>query len=128
MSAGRSEDELPAPAAGSPATRPGRRFSLTDDQAQTLYAADDVLADTGATPEIVKELIDFGLVSGSQRAGATYFDENEREIIRAVTELVALRRLRAQPARAQDLGRPRVVAARADLRSGAAIAQHRTPR
>ncbi|MGB0890180.1 MAG: MerR family transcriptional regulator, partial [Solirubrobacterales bacterium] len=36
---------------------------------------------------LVKELIDFGLVTGSTRAGATYFDENEREIIRAVTEL-----------------------------------------
>lgn len=86
LSAGRSPDELPPAGAQGPA-RTGRRFSLTDDQAQTLYAADDVLADTGATPEMVKELIDFGLVSGSQRAGATYFDENEREIIRAVTEL-----------------------------------------
>lgn len=86
LSAGRSEDELPTPSPGG-APRQGRRFSLTDDQAQTLYAADDVLADTGASAEMVKELIDFGLVSGSQRAGATYFDENEREIIRSVTEL-----------------------------------------
>jgi DNA-binding transcriptional MerR regulator len=85
LSAGRAEDELPAPATG--VTRQARRFSLTDEQAQTLYAADDVLADTGASPDLVKELIDFGLVSGRQRAGATYFDENEREIIRAVTEL-----------------------------------------
>lgn len=85
LSAGRSEDELPAPTPG--ATRQARRFSLTGSEAQTLYAADDVLADTGAKPELVKELIDFGLVTGSQRAGATYFDENEREIIRAVTEL-----------------------------------------
>jgi DNA-binding transcriptional MerR regulator len=85
LSAGRSEDEIPTPSA-QPARGP-RRFNLTDEQAQTLYAADDVLADTGAAPELVKELIDFGLVTGSQRAGATYFDENEREIIRAVTEL-----------------------------------------
>lgn len=85
LSAGRSEDEIPA--AAPQTTRGSRRFSLTDDQAQTLYAADDVLADTGAAPDLVKELIDFGLVTGSTRAGATYFDENEREIIRAVTEL-----------------------------------------
>lgn len=85
LSAGRSEDELPTPTPG--AARQIRRFSLTGSEAQTLYAADDVLADTGAKPELVKELIDFGLVTGSQRAGATYFDENEREIIRAVTEL-----------------------------------------
>lgn len=85
LSAGRSEDEIPA--AAPQTTRGSRRFNLTDDQAQTLYAADDVLADTGAAPDLVKELIDFGLVTGSNRAGATYFDENEREIIRAVTEL-----------------------------------------
>ena len=85
LSAGRSEDDIPAPSAQP--SRGSRRFSLTDEQAQTLYAADDVLADTGAAPDLVKELIDFGLVTGSQRAGATYFDENEREIIRAVTEL-----------------------------------------
>lgn len=85
LSAGRSADDIPTASPQQP--RGNRRFNLTDDQAQTLYAADDVLADTGATPDLVKELIDFGLVTGSTRAGATYFDENEREIIRAVTEL-----------------------------------------
>ena len=86
LSAGRSEEEQPTNGAVQPA-RGARRFSLNDEQAQTLYAADDVLADTGATPELVKELIDYGLVSGASRAGATYFDQTEREIIRAVTEL-----------------------------------------
>lgn len=85
LSAGRSEEEPPQLAAQP--SRGTRRFSLTDEQAQTLYAADDVLADTGAAPELVKELIDFGLVNGQSRAGATYFDQTEREIIRAVTEL-----------------------------------------
>lgn len=86
LSAGRSSEDVPSPSAAG-VQRQGKRFSLTDDQSQTLYAADDVFADTGASAEMVKELIDFGLVTGSQRAGATYFDENEREIIRAVTEL-----------------------------------------
>jgi DNA-binding transcriptional MerR regulator len=85
LSAGRSDEE-PAQISAQPA-RNTRRFTLTDEQAQTLYAADDVLADTGAPAELVKELIDFGLVTGSRRAGATYFDQTEREIIRAVTEL-----------------------------------------
>lgn len=85
LSAGRSEEE--APSLPTQPARGARRFSLTDKQAQTLYAADDVLADTGAAPELVKELIDFGLISGQSRAGATYFDQTEREIIRAVTEL-----------------------------------------
>lgn len=85
LSAGRSEKEPAARVPQSP--RGGRNFSLTDEQSQTIYAADDVLADTGATPELVRELIDFGLISGQSRAGATYFDQSEREIIRAVTEL-----------------------------------------
>jgi DNA-binding transcriptional MerR regulator len=85
LSAGRSEAETHASTAQP--VRGTRRFNLTDEQAQTLYAADDVLADTGAHPELVKELIDFGLISGQSRAGATYFDQTEREIIRAVTEL-----------------------------------------
>lgn len=86
LSAGRGVEADQAPRS-TPPTRGTRRFSLTDEQARTLYAADDVLADTGASPELVKELIDFGLVTGSTRAGATYFDQTEREIIRAVTEL-----------------------------------------
>jgi len=85
LSAGRSEEEVPTGAASAPSR--SKRLSFTDEQAQTLYAADDVLADTGAPADLVKELMDFGLVSGSSRAGATYFDQTEREIIRAVTEL-----------------------------------------
>lgn len=86
LSAGRGvEPDQPPRPAQSP--RGARRVSLTDEQSRTLYAADDVLADTGATADLVKELIDFGLISGSSRAGATYFDQTEREIIRAVAEL-----------------------------------------
>ena len=35
----------------------------------------------------MKELEDFGIVKGEQRSGTTYYDETEREIVRAVTEL-----------------------------------------
>jgi DNA-binding transcriptional MerR regulator len=87
LSAGRAEEEAAAASRAGQPSRGTRRPALTDEQAQTLYAADDVLADTGASPELIKELIDFGLVGGQSRAGATYFDQTEREIIRAVTEL-----------------------------------------
>jgi DNA-binding transcriptional MerR regulator len=85
LSAGRTDAET-APA-GRPIQRSNRRFSLTSKAAKTIYAADDVLADTGADPALVKELMDYGLVTGQQRAGAIYYDENEREIIRAAVEL-----------------------------------------
>ncbi len=85
LSAGRSVDE---PDRGTPPMqRSTRRFNLTGKAAKTIYAADDVLADTGADLGLVKELTDYGLVSGQQRAGLLYYDENEREIIRAAVEL-----------------------------------------
>jgi DNA-binding transcriptional MerR regulator len=94
LAAGRAEDEGPAPAASAAApadaVRPGaalRRitFSLRDRGA--LYSLDDVVEETGAEPRLVRELEDFGIVKGEVRGGIRYYDETEREIVRAVTEL-----------------------------------------
>ena len=45
--------------------------------------------ETGAEPRLVAELEDYGIVRGEQRGagGPKYYDETEREIVRAVTEL-----------------------------------------
>ena len=90
LAAGRAEDETPAAAPPADAVRPGaalRRltFSLRDRGA--LYSLDDVVEETGAEPRLVKEMEDFGIVKGEVRSGTTYYDETEREIVRAVTEL-----------------------------------------
>jgi DNA-binding transcriptional MerR regulator len=92
LAAGRAENDTPPAAAAPPAdtARPGaalRRltFSLRDRGA--LYSLDDVVEETGAEPRFVKELEDFGIVKGEVRSGTTYYDETEREIVRAVTEL-----------------------------------------
>jgi DNA-binding transcriptional MerR regulator len=91
LAAGRAENDTPAAAAPpADAVRPGaalRRltFSLRDRGA--LYSLDDVVDETGAEPRLVKELEDFGIVKGEARSGTTYYDETEREIVRAVTEL-----------------------------------------
>jgi DNA-binding transcriptional MerR regulator len=91
LAAGRADDEGPAPQpAPADAVRPGaalRRltFSLRDRGA--LYSLDDVVEETGAEPRLVQELEDFGIVKGEVRSGTTYYDETEREIVRAVTEL-----------------------------------------
>ena len=52
-----------------------------------LYSLDDVVEETGAEPRLVRELEDFGIVQGELRGGTRYYDETEREIVRAVTEL-----------------------------------------
>jgi hypothetical protein len=46
-----------------------------------------VVEETGAERRLVAELEDFGIVSGELRGNTRYYDETEREIIRAVTEL-----------------------------------------
>jgi len=99
LAAGRSvEPEAPAPTASSapgaapagPDGRPGaalRRltFSLRDRGA--LYSLADVVEETGADPRLVQELEEFGIVRGEPREGTRYYDETEREIVRAVAEL-----------------------------------------
>jgi DNA-binding transcriptional MerR regulator len=92
LAAGRAEDEPPPGPAAPPqeVSRPGaalRRltFSLRDHGA--LYSLSDVVEETGAEPRLVSELEEYGIVRGEVRGGTRYYDETEREIVRAVTEL-----------------------------------------
>jgi DNA-binding transcriptional MerR regulator len=94
LAAGRAENDH-APAAGAPApaadtVRPGaalRRLTFSIRDRGALYSLEDVVEETGAEPRLIKELEDFGIVSGEVRGGTRYYDEAEREIVRAVTEL-----------------------------------------
>jgi DNA-binding transcriptional MerR regulator len=99
LAAGRSTDEeVPRPpqnadgsaAAGATDARPGaalRRLTFSLQDRGALYSLEDVVEETGADPRLVAELEDYGIVRGEVRGGTRYFDETEREIIRAVTEL-----------------------------------------
>jgi DNA-binding transcriptional MerR regulator len=99
LAAGRTEDDMPAPATGnsgvpSPETaRPGaalRRLTFSLQDRGALYSLEDVVDETGADARLVQELEDFGIVHGEPRGGPNgpkYYDETQREIVRAVTEL-----------------------------------------
>jgi DNA-binding transcriptional MerR regulator len=101
LAAGRTtEEDVPSAAApagaGAAATgdaRPGaalRRLTFSIRDRGALYSLDDVVEETGAEPRLVQELEDYGIVKGEQRGGAggaKYYDETQREIVRAVTEL-----------------------------------------
>ena len=52
-----------------------------------LYSLQDVIEETGAEEDLVRELEEYGVVKGELRGGTRYFDETEREIIAAVAEL-----------------------------------------
>jgi DNA-binding transcriptional MerR regulator len=97
LAAGRAEDDRAAPAApqAAPTTsqdtsRPGaalRRLTFSIRETGALYSLDDVVEDTGAEPSLIRELEDFGILQGELRGGVRYYDEAEREIVRAVGEL-----------------------------------------
>ena len=103
LAAGRG---LPDPATGpadgaGPDSRPGAAlkratFSIRDRGAS--YTLQEVVEETGADPKLIRELEDFGIVSGRVHDGNRRYDDAEREIVRAVTELsqygVAARNLR----------------------------------
>ena len=52
-----------------------------------MYSLDDVVEDTGADPKLVSEMEEYGVIKGERREGQQYYDDTEKEIIRAVTEL-----------------------------------------
>jgi hypothetical protein len=52
-----------------------------------LYTLEEMLEQTAASPKLVSELEDFGIIEGEVRGTTRYYDDTEREIVRAVTEL-----------------------------------------
>jgi len=84
LAGGRAENEVTPPGADRRAIR--RTMVSVRDQG-ALYSLDDVVEETGADPKLVGELVEFGVIRGEGRGNTRYFDETEREIIRAVSEL-----------------------------------------
>ncbi len=68
--------------------RPGSsRRAMTLEEPDEWIGQDDVLEQTGASAELIRELEEFGIVQPKQRNGSKIFDETDVEIIRAATEL-----------------------------------------
>jgi DNA-binding transcriptional MerR regulator len=83
LAVGGAERDVAAPSDG----RSLRRAMVTARDPGALYSLEDVCEETGADPMLVRELVEFGVIKGEVRAGARYFEETEREIVRAVSEL-----------------------------------------
>jgi len=84
LAAGRADTDTPQAA---PEPRAVRRSTVALRGPGSLYRLEDVLEDTGADQALVKELEDYGVIKGERRDGEQLYDDTEREIIRAVTEL-----------------------------------------
>ena len=64
-----------------------RRTSFALRGPGSLYRLAEVLDETGADQSLVKELEDYGVIKGERRDGEVFYDDTEREIVRAVGEL-----------------------------------------
>jgi DNA-binding transcriptional MerR regulator len=83
LAGGRAEREV----GGGGDARSLRRGAVSVRDAGALYSLEEVTEQTGADAKLVSELVEFGVIKGDVRAGNRYFDETEREIVRAVSEL-----------------------------------------
>jgi DNA-binding transcriptional MerR regulator len=82
-------DQVPA-AAGSgrgPDPRALRRTRVGVSGGGALYRLQEVLDETGADQKLVRELEDYGVVKGKRQDGEVFFDDTEKEIVRAAFEL-----------------------------------------
>jgi DNA-binding transcriptional MerR regulator len=85
LASGSTETSEVSTAAGEARRRWRPNVSVTE--ANSYFTLEDVLEDTKADPKLVAELEDYGVIKGELRNGRRYYDDTEREIIRAVTEL-----------------------------------------
>ena len=86
LAAGRADAEVSSAGKG-PDPRALRRASVAVTGHGALYRLSDVIDETGADPKLVRELEEYGVIKGQRREGELFFDDAEREIVRAVTEL-----------------------------------------
>jgi DNA-binding transcriptional MerR regulator len=69
-----------------PATGAVRRAILVDG-ARAYLTLDEIVEETGAREELIRELENYGIVQPEKREGKTVYDETDREIVRAANEL-----------------------------------------
>lgn len=69
-----------------PASGTVRRAILVDTS-RAYLTLEEIVEETGAREELIRELENFGIVQPEKREGKTVYDETDREIVRAANEL-----------------------------------------
>jgi DNA-binding transcriptional MerR regulator len=85
LAAGRADSDTPQ--GGAPDPRTLRRSSVAVKGSGAVFSLAEVLDETGADAKLVRELEDFGVIKGERRDGDTWYDDTEREVVRAAREL-----------------------------------------
>jgi DNA-binding transcriptional MerR regulator len=74
------------------------RRAILVNSSNAYLTIDELVEETGAREELIRELEEFGVIQADQRDGSEVFDETDREIVRTANELsrfgVAARNLR----------------------------------
>ena len=79
--------ETAEPSAASAEGRRRWRPNVSVTEVSSYFTLEDVLEETRADAKLVAELEEYGVIKGELRNGRRYYDDTEREIVRAVTEL-----------------------------------------
>ena len=79
--------ETAEPSASPAEVRRRWRPNVSVSDASSFFSLEDVIEETRADPKLVAELEEYGVIKGELRNGRRYYDDTEREIVRAVTEL-----------------------------------------
>src|SRR3954471_5072285 len=87
LASGRAVSEQVPSGSKAPDPRTLRRTRLGVSGGGALYRLQEVLDETGAEAKLVRELEEYGVIKGQRQDGDVFYDDTEKEIIRAVTEL-----------------------------------------
>ncbi|MDX6636115.1 MAG: hypothetical protein QOF06_2318 [Solirubrobacterales bacterium] len=68
-------------------TAGGVRRAILVDTSRAYLSLEEIVEETGAREELIRELENFGIVQPEKREGKTVYDETDREIVRAANEL-----------------------------------------
>jgi DNA-binding transcriptional MerR regulator len=63
------------------------RRAILVDTSRAYLTLEEVVEETGAREELLRELENYGIVQPEKREGKTVYDETDREIVRAANEL-----------------------------------------
>jgi DNA-binding transcriptional MerR regulator len=87
LASGRADADVDHSAKPAADPRALRRVTIVRKGPDSLYTLAEVVEETGASADLVKELEDFSIVKGQKQGGDTLYDETEREIVKAAAEL-----------------------------------------
>ena len=87
LASGGAEAAATTATSAAEAARTRRRPAVTAPSSAAQFKVEDIIDETAATPKLIAELEEFGLVKGQRHDGTVWYDDAERDIIVAVVEL-----------------------------------------